>query len=256
MKTHSHAFFDLDGTIYVDGVLISGVRKSLELLNASGTKIFYMTNNTSINIDHYYKKIKSLELPVSNNSVISPVLPLCDWMNKKFIKRFFAVGTTEFVEDVVSLSSACSDIVEPELVIIAFDKELSYHKLARAAEFINNGIPWVITNIDKSCPTAMGPIPDCGSIADLIFSTTDVKYIKHFGKPSKEMIRKISQLSENSMSTLVAGDRVYTDIEIGLSIGAKTILVCTGEYSRKDVINLHGDFEIYDSLPDYLNRLF
>tara|TARA_B110001450_G_scaffold244750_1_gene257181 strand:+ start:2392 stop:3162 length:771 start_codon:yes stop_codon:yes gene_type:complete len=256
MNTHSHAFFDLDGTIYVDGVLVPGVRASLEALDESGTKIFYMTNNTSIKLNHYYKKIKNLGLPVNENSVVSPVLPLCDWINKKCIKRFFAVGTAEFVEDIVSFSSASLDVLDPELVIVAFDKELSYNKVARAAELINKGVPWVITNIDKCCPTAKGPIPDCGSIADLIFSTTNIKYTKHFGKPSLEMIRQVSQLSENSTSILVAGDRIYTDVEIGLSLGATTVLVCTGEYSLEDAVTLSGDFEVHDSLPDYLNGLF
>jgi len=256
VNKYSHAFFDLDGTIYVDGLLVSGVKSSLELLDASGTEIFYMTNNTSIKLDSYYKKIKNLGLPVNENSVLSPVLPLCDWMNKESIKRFFSVGTTEFVEDVLFFSSASQDFLNPEIVIVAFDKELSYDKVAKAAELINKGVPWVITNVDKCCPSAMGPIPDCGSIADLIFSTTNIKYTKHFGKPGAEMIRQVSLLSENSTSVLVAGDRVYTDVEIGLSLGAKTILVCTGEYSREDEISLLGDFEIHDSLPDYLNGLF
>ena len=235
MKTHSHAFFDLDGTIYVDGVLVSGVKASLDLLDASGTEIFYMTNNTSIRLDHYYKKIKNLGLP---------------------IKRFFTVGTAEFIEDVQSLSLARHDFLEPEIVIVAFDKELSYDKLAKAAEFINKGVPWVITNIDKNCPSALGPVPDCGAIADLILSTTNINYIKHFGKPGEDMIKQVSILSENSNSVLVAGDRVYTDIKIGLTLGAKTILVCTGEYSREDQTDLIGDFEVHDSLPDYLNGLF
>jgi HAD superfamily hydrolase (TIGR01450 family) len=252
VKQHTHAFFDLDGTIYVDGKLIPQIKNSLQRLCASGTKIFYMTNNTSIRIEHYYNKLKKLGLPVADNSLITPVISLSNWMKHKKIMSFYAVGTQGFVDDVVMYSSANHKSENADLVIVAFDKELSYEKLEKAATLINAGVPWVVTNIDKACPTHKGPIPDCGAIADLIYSTTKVGYGLHFGKPGDAMIAEVLKLSEGSGAILVAGDRVYTDIEIGLALEATTVLVCSGEFQRGDLVDQHNRLEIFETLPEYI----
>lgn len=255
MTMYTHAFFDLDGTIYLDGVLIDGICESLWALNATGTHIFYLTNNTSTRLSNYHKKIANLGLPLAKNAVLSPVVPLTRWMRNIPVERFFAVGTHEFVEDVLSLTEARVDEESPEVVIVAFDRELSYQKLTTAVKLINKGTPWVITNIDKACPTSNGPIPDCGAIADLIYSTTGIEYQRHFGKPGQDMADQVIELSEGSSQILIAGDRLYTDIEIGLLLGAKTILVGTGEFDMHDSGNLSGDFEVHASLTHYLNSV-
>ncbi|EHZ2845108.1 HAD-IIA family hydrolase [Vibrio vulnificus] len=251
----THAFFDLDGTIYVDGKLIPNIKNSLLKLKGTGTKIYYMTNNTSVSISKYYDKLEFLGLPVDESCVISPTVTLANWMKSKKIDRFYSVGTNDFIEELCALTGAKHDSIEPEIVVVAFDSELTYEKLQKACGHVNNGIPWYITHVDLACPSGLGPIPDCGAIAKTVSSTTGIDYIDHFGKPSPMMVSLIKEISANSNHILVAGDRTYTDAQIGVNLGAKTVLVCTGEFqSNFESPFKSSEVEVVSTLADFIQR--
>ena len=252
----SHAFFDLDGTVYVDGELISGILPALKNLKKSGTKIFYMTNNTSVSIKDYYEKLTQFDLPVEDGCVLSPTITLSKWLKKSSFESFFSVGTSSFGFELSSMSRKKICSKKPQLVVVAFDRELNYGKLKKACELINSGIPWVATHIDLACPSLGGPIPDCGSIAQLISSTTGIDYFDDFGKPSIHMRNLISEVSANSKKILVAGDRLYTDVQTGVALGATTVAVCTGEFKRGlSFPYKETEVKIYETLTDYLNEI-
>jgi 4-nitrophenyl phosphatase len=252
----THAFFDLDGTVYVDGVVIPGVLEGLNALKRSGTKVFYMTNNTSVSLKDYYEKLVKLGLPVENDSVISPTLTLASWLKKSAFNSYFSVGTSAFGSELSLLSGKKHCATDAQLVVVAFDRELNYQKLSKACELINSGVPWVVTHIDLACPSLNGPIPDCGSIARLIASATGVDYSDDFGKPSKHMYDLITDISFCSKNILVAGDRLYTDIRMGVDLSATTIAVCTGEYKRSSPFPFKRiEAQVYETLADYLLEL-
>jgi 4-nitrophenyl phosphatase len=249
----SHAFFDLDGTVYVEGKLIPGVLEGLNKLRLSGTKIYYMTNNTSVSVSNYYSKLAEFGLPLKDGCVISPTLTLAKWLNELEYERFYPVATSSFTTELISLTGIKRCDLDPQVVVVAFDRELDYSKLSEACRFINSGIPWVVTHIDLACPSQAGPIPDCGAIAKLLSSTTGIDHIADFGKPSKYMRRMIQGISNDSSTILVAGDRLYTDIQIGVDLGATTVVVCSGEFQKGDTLTFtKKQAQVHDSLADYL----
>ncbi|EIB6499055.1 HAD-IIA family hydrolase [Vibrio parahaemolyticus] len=253
---YTHAFFDLDGTIYVDGKLLPGIKDGLKKLESSGTEIYYMTNNTSVSLAKYYEKLNTLGIPTKESCVISPTVTLADWLRKTKYRKIYTVGTIDFSNEVCSLADCEYSNSEPDIVVVGFDRELTYEKLQTACAFINRGIPWVITHIDLACPSENGPIPDCGAIANLISHTTGKQPMKDFGKPSDIMCDLIRVISKDSDDILVSGDRVYTDAAIGLKLGATTVLVCTGEYQKgNDNLTSNDDINVVDSLSDFLNKV-
>ena len=141
----------------------------------------------------------------------------------------------------------------PELIIVAFDKELTYHKLETACELINAGVPYYLSHIDIFCPTLKGNMPDCGAIGMLIEKTTGKKSLNNFGKPSDLMTKYIDNKLDKNQNKIIVGDRIHTDIELGKKIGAETVLVCTGEYqnAKKDNLKINNTL-IYNTLTDYL----
>jgi ribonucleotide monophosphatase NagD (HAD superfamily) len=63
---------------------------------------------------------------------------------------------------------------------------------------------------------------------------------------------KISKSDKN----ILVGDRIHTDVEIGKKIGAKTVLVCSGEFKNtKEERNKIKDIEIHNTLSDFLRTL-
>lgn len=248
------AFLDLDGTIYLSDKIIDEVDAVIRRLSQRGVKFHYMTNNTSFSSSEYQRKLVRLNLPVSEDSIISPTVVLGDWLKKHCINRVFSVGTAAFQTELRTRAAARQDSEDPECVIVAFDRELDYDKLKRACEMINRGVPYYLTHIDLACPSNFGPIPDCGAIGRLIEVTTGIEPTGHFGKPGDLMLNYLQALSQPSERIVVVGDRDYTDAEIGLRLGAHTVLVCSGEYKRETKI-VDDRIDVWDTLAEYLRSL-
>lgn len=247
-------FLDLDGTVYLSGRIIDRADEELRRLADLGVAIHYMTNNTSYNSKEYNQKLETLGLPVMKRAVITPTLVLADWLRENNICSIYTVGTAAFSGEVQDRARVALDETEPECVIVAFDRELTYDKLATACALINRGIPWYLTHIDLACPSANGPIPDCGSIGRLITATTGIEPKGHFGKPGSFMLNYIRSLIEPADVPIVAGDRLYTDVEVGLQLEATTVVVCTGEFqpSQHDV---DPRVQIHSTLSSFLKSL-
>ena len=73
MKEIDNIILDLDGTVYVDNKIINKSDIEIRRLAKKGKSIYYLTNNTSKNTKHYIRKLNNLNLPVSTNSIISPI---------------------------------------------------------------------------------------------------------------------------------------------------------------------------------------
>jgi len=207
---------DLDGTVYTDGKPIKDIIDRLNGYKIKGNKIFYLSNNTSVSISHYYDKLVKLGLNVSIDEIITPTIIAAKYLKEKYTQGYI-VGTRSFINEMENKYSIINNSENPEFVLATFDRELTYEKLATASKFINQNIPYYITHIDLACPSENGPIPDCGSISLLLESVTKVKPIENFGKPSLRMVEYISTLIQgvNRDEVLMVGDRLYTDMALG-----------------------------------------
>jgi 4-nitrophenyl phosphatase len=227
---------DLDGTVYTDGKPIRNVIAQLNTYKAEGNRVYYLSNNTSVSVSHYYEKLTKLGLDVTIGEIITPTIIAGKYLKNKY-DRGYIVGTGSFVTEMSHKYGIINDVSEPQFVLLSFDRELTYQKLMLASKFLNLGLPFYITHIDLACPSEFGPIPDCGSISLLMETVTRRKPQEHFGKPSVQMVAYIAKLLSgvDPDDILMVGDRLYTDILLGNKIGVKTLLVLSGESSLEDV---------------------
>jgi glycerol-1-phosphate dehydrogenase [NAD(P)+] len=106
--------------------------------------------------------------------------------------------------------------------------------------------------MDYNCPVEGGFIPDCGSLAAAVFTSTGVTP-EFFGKPSKytlDYIVKKAGYREEEICFI--GDRLYTDIAITTGTKARSILVLSGETKRDD---LRGSAFVADIIVDNVEEL-
>lgn len=219
----------MDGTIYIDGILFDNIKELINLLK-NKKKLYFLSNNSSISTNDYFKKLKNVGLEISKENIIISTHPTIQYLKKNNFKRIFLLGTKslqlEFVENGFELTDK-----NPQIVVLAFDKELTYEKLEKAAYFLQDGLPYIATHPDKVCPTKKGYIPDIGSMIALFYESTGKKPII-FGKPNKEMLLyKLRELSLAPKDAVLIGDRLYTDIRMGNEANVTTICVLTGETS-------------------------
>ena len=88
-------------------------------------------------------------------------------------------------------------------------------------------------------------MPDCGSVCDMLYNVSGRRPIV-IGKPEPLMpILAMEHTGYTKEETVVIGDRIYTDIRSGVNAGASTILVLSGESTRKTL-------EESDIKPEYV----
>jgi len=125
---------------------------------------------------------------------------------------------------------------KPELVVLGYDTEISYEKLATASVHLHNGVPMVSSHPDMVCPSPAGGLPDTGAYMALFEATTGVRPKHICGKPNKGMIlHKIEEIGLQPQNCAMVGDRLYTDIEMAERAGVHGILVLSGEATRDDL---------------------
>lgn len=230
---------DLDGTIYLGGRLIPGADTFLAAVRQSGRRHVFLTNNSSRSARAYLERLKGLGIETNLDGVFtSGQSTALNLTAKTPGARVYLLGTAslaeEFVEHGIELVGDNDDHVD--YVVVGFDMELTYPRLRRACELIDTGVPFVATHPDTVCPIAGGRyIPDCGAMCEMITHATGKKPV-HYGKPNREMVDALcTRAGVRADEVAMVGDRLYTDIALGVNAGATAICVLSGETNTEDI---------------------
>jgi glycerol-1-phosphate dehydrogenase [NAD(P)+] len=248
-------FFDLDGTIYLGNKLFKNVPELLNKLKELHKHFFFLSNNSSYSTSDYLKKLNSYNLNVTRDNLILSQHPTMDYLKKHSFKKLFLLGTQSLKEEFKQEGFEITED-DPEIIVLAFDKELTYKRLTKASYFLlKNDFPYIATHLDNRCPTEGGYIPDAGGIAALLNKTVD-RMPRVFGKPNKDMLMfKLDQLGILPKDAIIFGDRLYTDIKMGINAGITSCCVLSGESSLEMVTksNFKPNF-IINGIWDLLNE--
>jgi len=229
LKAKKVFFFYLDGTIYLGNKLFDDVLNLIDILHKKNKNFFFLSNNSSLSTSDYLKKLNNLNLNITVDNIILSQHPTIDYLKKNNFKKIFLLGTqslkNEFKQEGFELTED-----KPEILVLAFDQELNYNRLTKASFLLQNNIPYIATHLDNRCPTEKGYIPDAGGIAALLFKAMERMPESVFGKPNKEMLLfKLQQLGVSPKDAVIFGDRLYTDIKMGINAGITTCCVLSGE---------------------------
>lgn len=122
-----------------------------------------------------------------------------------------------------------------DYVVVGEGNSLSFEMLEQAVQMVLDGAKLIATNLDPNCPTNSGTRPGCGAIVSLIEKATGIQAFS-VGKPSPVMMRMArKELGMATSETIMIGDTMETDIQGGVQMGYKTILVLSGGSKREDL---------------------
>jgi HAD superfamily hydrolase (TIGR01450 family) len=228
-------FLDLDGTIYLGGELIEGAKGFLERCKARDIQRFFLSNNSSKSVSQYLTKLHGLGLEANEEDVLLSTHDLLAWLTSHRITQTWLVGT-EGMRSMLEAKGVSTNSTEPEYVVLGYDTELTYEKIAQASLFLHAGVPLVASHPDMVCPSPGGGIPDVGAYLAMFKATTGVDPIHVTGKPNAGMIlHKIEALGLNPARCAMVGDRLYTDMAMASRAGVVGVLVLSGEATQADV---------------------
>jgi HAD superfamily hydrolase (TIGR01450 family) len=149
--------------------------------------------------------------------------------------RLFVVGEEPLRRELGAAGfELTDDATKVDAVIASFDRTLVYRKLQIAFDAIRAGARFFATNADRFCPTPDGGQPDAAAIIAAIEACTDTRVEEVVGKPSHHMIEAIlGVLSLPARRCIITGDRLETDVHMGLKAGMDTALVLTGATDQR-----------------------
>ena len=228
-------FLDLDGTIYLGNELIDGAVEFLNRCDERGVQRFFLSNNSSKSVTEYLEKLHGLGIPAEENDVLLSTHDLISWLGDEGVTETYLVGT-EGMRSMLEEVGVSTRSGEPQYVVLGYDTEIDYEKLATASIHLHNGIPLVASHPDMVCPSPDGGLPDVGAYLALFKATTGVEPSHICGKPNAGMIlHKIEELGLQPSQCAMVGDRLYTDMEMAAQADVVGVLVLSGEATLDDL---------------------
>lgn len=232
---------DLDGTIYLSNDMFHDSPAFIEALRNKSKKFVYLTNNSSKSYSKYIEKISNMGLFIDKSVMLTSGLATGMLLEEKHRdQKVYVMGTASLVSelsefDINVVTTYSEDI---DVAVAGFDMELTYSKLEDMCKLLDAGKPFYGTNPDLVCPLkGKKYIPDCGSMCIMLENATGRKP-EYIGKPSAHLVEIVSKKFNVSKDKIaMVGDRLYTDIALGVNASIKSILVLSGEATAEDVID-------------------
>lgn len=236
-----HVALDMDGTIYKGGQLFEFTKPFLKQLTAWGIGFTFLTNNSSKSTVEYLTHLEKMGLPAGPDSVFISTHATIEYLREEqpAVGKLFVLGSAGMKSELHAAGFALagdSADDEPDAVIAGFDPDMSYSSLCRAAWWISQGKVFVASHPDTVCPTdAPTLLVDCGAICAALTAATGREPEAVAGKPHPRMLRGLMRrLNLRPEHMAMAGDRIYTDVEMARRAGALGVLVLTGEATAED----------------------
>ncbi len=238
LKDKKVFIFDMDGTIYLGSIVFDFAVKFINRLRENGRRVIFFTNNSSHNDEFYMNKLTKMGFSPSREEIMTSGDVTIGYLKAhRAGKKVYLLGNSELRSDFLSagIDLAREDGEDADIVVSAFDTELTYAKLTAACRAIDRGAEFLSTHPDYRCPTEDGFIPDSGAICAAITAATGATPT-YFGKPYEKTVDYVeSKTGARREDVCIFGDRLYTDIAFGKKHGITSILVMTGETTEEDL---------------------
>jgi 4-nitrophenyl phosphatase len=224
---------DMDGVIWKGDAPIGDLPAVFRRIRERGLKYVFATNNSTRTSEQYVQVLTTLGVEAEPWQVVTSSQSAAH-----AVARAFPPGTKVFMigEDGIrmALEERGFEIVpveaapEAKAVIMGIDRGITFQKIVEATLLVRSGVPFYVTNMDRTFPTPRGEIPGSGAWVSVITTATEVQPIIA-GKPFPFLMDlALEKLGTTNEETLVVGDRLETDIAAGQAVGCPTALVMTG----------------------------
>jgi 4-nitrophenyl phosphatase len=239
--------FDLDGTIYLGEDLLPGAKRLIDELRSRGTAVRFLSNNATKDPQQYADKLARLGLPTPIEEIVNTTVTTTRWLLENHpdavvfpiseapLKRAFEAAGIRMSENPAEI----------DIVVASYDRGFTYQKLQIAFDAIwfHKRARLVGTNPDRFCPFPGGRgEPDCAATIAAVEACTGITCEANLGKPNPAMLHAaLTGMDVELSDCMMVGDRISTDIRMGLDTGMAAALVLTGETTVDDLEDLSAE---------------
>jgi len=223
--------FDLDGTIYLGDALLPSAGTTVTRLRELGCRTVFLSNNPTHPPEDYAAKLTRLGLPTDLSDILVSTQVLVRFLQERMPgARLLVLGESPLVNALLAGGFEVTDrAAGADAVIASFDRTFAYPKLQAAFDAIRAGARFFATNGDRFCPVPGGGQPDAASVIAAVEACTGVPCEAIVGKPSRHTSEAVlAMLGLPPADCLITGDRLETDVRMGLDAGMSTAIALTG----------------------------
>lgn len=222
---------DCDGVVWLGETAIPGSPTAVSRLREAGHRVVFLTNNSFPRLAEHVAKFERLGIEVDPGDVLtSPMAAASLLAPGERVMVFGGPGIFEALEQrgVEALEPGAGMNGESgavDAVIVGFDRNFDFSRLATAATVVRQGARLVGTNDDATFPSSDGLLPGAGSLLAAVM-TAGGKKAEVAGKPYDATRALISERVGHV--DWVVGDRPSTDGALAQRLQTHFGLVLTG----------------------------
>ncbi len=223
---------DMDGVLWRGKRALPGVQRFFGLFRELQLEHVMVTNNSSHTPEQYAGKLRDMGVHTTVDHVLTSAVATARYVAERKPKAtVFAIGGDGVREALESHDLAYCDALDTpsaDFVVVGWDQDLTWQKLATATRLILDGATFVGTNPDRTFPMESNLAPGNGAQTAALEAATGIEPAI-VGKPSAPLYQQaMARMGTTPETTLVIGDRLDTDILGGIRLGMPTALVLTG----------------------------
>lgn len=250
---------DMDGVLWRGRTFLPGVRQFFSTLRERQLPFLLVTNNATVSPQSAVERLAEIQVEIEPQEVLTSA-----FATAAYLKTVLSPGASVYAigEQAVrhALEGAGFHLLDQHdsarAVVVGFDRQIDWYKMAEAALAIQAGALFVGTNPDVSFPIEGGQAPGNGAFVRAIEVSTGVEPVI-VGKPEPLLFEQaIKTLDLPAEQTLMIGDRLETDILGAQRAGVGTALMLSGVTSKAQLASadIKPDF-IFEDLPELTDRL-
>jgi glycerol-1-phosphatase len=237
-EIHDVALLDLDGVVYLGGAAVPGAAKALTEARHRGMRLAFVTNNASRTPSAIAAQLNRLGIPGEAAEVVTSAQAAA-----RLLAERLPAGAPVLVVGGMGLRIAVRErglrpvstaLDRPAAVVQGYGPGIDYALLAEGGLAVRAGAWFVASNADLTLPTARGLQPGNGSLVQVIATATGEHPVVA-GKPEPPLHAEAVERT-GAKRPLVVGDRLDTDIEGAVRVGADSLLVFTGVSQPADAV--------------------
>src|SRR5687768_16218469 len=252
---------DLDGVVYRGADPVPGVARVLADRAARGDDVVYVTNNSMHYRADYVTRLAAMGAPITADTVVSSARATALHLvtHEAGIRRVLVLGAGGLERElrdvgleVVTAGHAATRMHQegidgwtaagaPDAVVTGLDPNLTYLRLAAAADCIRAGARFIATNRDPVYPTERGLRPGAGALSAALEATTGITPLS-IGKPEPHLFESAADAVRRAPAeAIVIGDAIGTDLAGARAVGARCVMMLTGITTREQLDALPPD---------------
>jgi len=241
LEQYQAFILDMDGVLYLLDTPIAGSTEAVRAMRESGKRLVFLTNNSASTPEMYVQRLAKQGIEAEAGEIVTSAQACRFYLESNFEtegKRALVIGEAGLLQECGRMGIEVipfDDWKSADFILVGWDRHFDYPRLKAAVLAARNGAIYIAMNTDSTYPTPQGLWPGAGTMVAAV-TTGAGKEPVVVGKPNSLIVDlALDRMGAGREETLCIGDRLETDILVGVRAGIDTLLVLSGVSTQGDI---------------------